>query len=548
MSFMVVQLRRDTAANWTAANPVLRPGEMGIELGAVPRWKVGDGTTAWNLLPYGFRGDTGAQGPVGLTGATGPQGPEGPQPPLSSATPAALGTAAAGSATAASRGDHVHPIPTTTLTGDLTGSGAGSVPATVANNAISNAKLADVPTATIKGRITAAVGDPEDLTAAQARTVLNVADGATANATDAALRDRATHTGTQPHTTITGLGTASTQNTGTSGATVPLLNASVTFSGAECRHKAAAGDSYWRVSKPASANFAGYVWENELNVRRWDLYIENNASDRLILARYDTAGNFTNEILRVSEIDGAVTAWTNWAYHGNLNAISSNGRHRINGTVGLHVDAVPNVGLWLNQDISGSVNGWALQNSATFTSSITGFAFAYNSAFTVAANTAISEAWSYRVQAPTLNAGSSIGPYFAFGTEDVSGSAGTTVGFLNRIAAGSNKWGFLDQGGANNAFAGHVRIGSTLAPTVPLDVTGNAAISGSLTLGGNTVAPIQPGTATGQLARWNNTAARYEPVTLNTLTDAADDAAAATAGVAVGGLYRTGSILKTRIA
>lgn len=348
--------------------------------------------------------------------------------------------------------------------------------------------------------------------------------------------------------TALGLGTAATQNIGTSGATVPMLNASVTFSGAECRHKVAAGDSYWRVSKPASANFAGYVWENELNVRRWSLYIENNASDRLILARYDTAGDFTNEILRVSEIDGAVTAWTNWAYHGNLNAISSNGRHRINGTVGLHVSAVPNVGLWLNQDISGSVNGWALQNSATFTSSITGFAFAYNSAFTVAANTAISEAWSYRVQAPTLNAGSSIGTYFAFGTENVSGSADTTVGFLNRIAAGSNKWGFLDQGGANNAFAGHVRIGSTTAPTVALDVTGDAAISGTLTLAGTTVAPIQPGTATGQLARWNNTAARYEPVTLNTLTDAADDAAAATAGVAVGGLYRTGSILKTRIA
>lgn len=33
----------------------------------------------------------------------------------------------------------------------------------------------------------------------------------------------------------------------------------------------------------------------------------------------------------------------------------------------------------------------------------------------------------------------------------------------------------------------------------------------------------------------------------NTLTDAADDAAAATAGVPVGSLYRTGTILKVRI-
>lgn len=37
-------------------------------------------------------------------------------------------------------------------------------------------------------------------------------------------------------------------------------------------------------------------------------------------------------------------------------------------------------------------------------------------------------------------------------------------------------------------------------------------------------------------------------VAIGTLTDAADDAAAATASVAVGRLYRTGSIIKVRIA
>ena len=67
---------------------------------------------------------------------------------------------------------------TITLTGDVTGTGTGSFAATVANDAVTNAKLANVPTATLKGRTTAATGDPEDLTAAQARTLLNVADGA----------------------------------------------------------------------------------------------------------------------------------------------------------------------------------------------------------------------------------------------------------------------------------------------------------------------------------------------------------------------------------
>lgn len=65
--------------------------------------------------------------------------------------------------------------------------------------------------------------------------------------------------------------------------------------------------------------------------------------------------------------------------------------------------------------------------------------------------------------------------------------------------------------------------------------------------GGNS-AQVIAGTVTGQVARWDNTTGRYEPVTLNTLPDAIDDAAAAGLGVAVGGLYRTGSTLKARIA
>jgi hypothetical protein len=53
--------------------------------------------------------------------------------------------------------------------------------ASVADESITNAKLAHIATATIKGRVTAGTGDVEDLTAANVRTIINVADGATAN-------------------------------------------------------------------------------------------------------------------------------------------------------------------------------------------------------------------------------------------------------------------------------------------------------------------------------------------------------------------------------
>lgn len=50
------QERRGTAAQWTAADPVLAAGELGIELAVTPgdpsQVKVGDGVTAWTDLPY----------------------------------------------------------------------------------------------------------------------------------------------------------------------------------------------------------------------------------------------------------------------------------------------------------------------------------------------------------------------------------------------------------------------------------------------------------------------------------------------------------------
>jgi len=47
-----IQHKRTTAAIWTARNYVLAAGEIGFETDT-RRWKLGDGTTAWNSLAYG---------------------------------------------------------------------------------------------------------------------------------------------------------------------------------------------------------------------------------------------------------------------------------------------------------------------------------------------------------------------------------------------------------------------------------------------------------------------------------------------------------------
>lgn len=46
-----VQLRRGTTAQWSSANPTLAAGELGVDT-ALTKFKVGNGSTAWNSLGY----------------------------------------------------------------------------------------------------------------------------------------------------------------------------------------------------------------------------------------------------------------------------------------------------------------------------------------------------------------------------------------------------------------------------------------------------------------------------------------------------------------
>lgn len=76
-----IQWRHGTAAQWTAANPVLLTGEPGYE-DDTGKYKIGDGTTAWTALAYqAATGSTGPQGPQGDPGPAGANGAPGPQGP-----------------------------------------------------------------------------------------------------------------------------------------------------------------------------------------------------------------------------------------------------------------------------------------------------------------------------------------------------------------------------------------------------------------------------------------------------------------------------------
>lgn len=98
---------------------------------------------------------------------------------------------------------------TISLSGDVTGSGSGSFAATIAANAVTNAKAAQMAAHTFKGNNTGSTANASDLTAAQLKTELNLTG---------------TNSGDQ---TITLSGDVS--GSGTAGVTATVLGASTTF-------------------------------------------------------------------------------------------------------------------------------------------------------------------------------------------------------------------------------------------------------------------------------------------------------------------------------
>ena len=87
--------------------------------------------------------------------------------------------------------------------GDL--SFATIVTANIGAGQVDLGTMADLAANAIIGNNTGSAATPLALTATQVRSVINVADGATANASDASLRDRTTHTGVQAIAATTGL-------------------------------------------------------------------------------------------------------------------------------------------------------------------------------------------------------------------------------------------------------------------------------------------------------------------------------------------------------
>jgi hypothetical protein len=226
---MAIQVRRDTAANWTAANPTPEDGQPCYEKDT-GKLKMGDGATTWASLAYfagsvsdGDKGDitvsgsgstwtidngvvtlakqanmatasvvyrktAGAGAPevqtlatlktdLGLTGTnSGDQtsivGIAGSLAEFNAALTGADFATGGGTATGTNTGDQ-----TITLTGDVTGSGTGSFAATLGAGTVTLAKMANLAANSIMGNNTGSPATPIALTVAQTKTLLAIAAG-----------------------------------------------------------------------------------------------------------------------------------------------------------------------------------------------------------------------------------------------------------------------------------------------------------------------------------------------------------------------------------
>ena len=139
------------------------------------------------------------------------------------------GTDAQNSAFTGAAGELVYATDTKELfVHDGVTAGGTNVAASVADDSITFAKIEEIPANTILGNNTGSSSDILELTTAQTRTLLNVADGATANSSDGTLLARANHTGTQTASTISDFDTEVANNTAVAANTAKVSNATHT--------------------------------------------------------------------------------------------------------------------------------------------------------------------------------------------------------------------------------------------------------------------------------------------------------------------------------
>lgn len=269
--------------------------------------------------------------------------------------------------------------------GDVTSS-AGSVVLTIGANKVTRSMMAATAGATILGSTGA--GNVADLTAAQVKTFLAIAN-----------------------TDVSGLGTASTASTGTSGHTVPFLDGANTFSAA------VSGTSF---TGSGAGTFAGVKSSND-NWLRADGQLQLSSSSGVLLLYAHGSGNFafenSNETVQNVTIDNS----------GNLAAVGSILSKHVTAGIGYATGAGGTISQATSKSTGVTLNkvcGQITMNAAAL-ASVTGVSFTVTNSAVAATDTIDLVLQSGNTTAGTYN----------YQVDKVS--AGSFVIWVKNISAGS---------------------------------------------------------------------------------------------------------------
>lgn len=158
-------------------------------------------------------------------------------------------------------------------------------------------------------------------------------------------------------------------------------------------------------------------------------------------------------------------------------------------------------GINLSKTITGATSAYGISNWGVVQSDVTtGANYFWTQADTQAASFTLTDLRHVFLTQGTIGAGSTVTNQYGVAIDSSLTGATNNYGFFGNIAAAAGRWNLYMVGTAQNALAGNLRIGSVVAPTVALDVTGAALISstlglsGALTYGGVTLSNAVTGT------------------------------------------------------
>jgi hypothetical protein len=146
----------------------------------------------------------------------------------------------------------------------------------------------------------------------QNSTGVSITGGTITGITDLAVTDGGTGSSTASGArTNLGLGTAATQNTGTSGATIPLLNAANTWSGNQTITNTGGDAQFYLNSVNGSSSI---LRGQKSSLLRWQILLGDNSSEtgsnagsNFVIGRFNDAGTGIDSPLAINRASGVVT-------------------------------------------------------------------------------------------------------------------------------------------------------------------------------------------------------------------------------------------------